>query len=352
MSISTLKNDHAFLDETYAVSSYVRDRTEVSFHDSMNNLFIPAEERVEIEKRMQKIRRRRKNFVENIDGQRSVPYYRPVQTKEYDELLSKLSEANSNLRMLSNNLKYVYPLTPKTIIQYRKPTYQKVVKFFNQLPAKEQAQFYVIRGYKLSKFEPNIIPRRQVELRTSLKPYYSKESYHLNEVEAELQRTLLKLKNSAINATKAGQNARVKAINYKVRKLAQISSIVSRLNGKYLLYGKILKGVKCEIEINGISYIWPKYLLGNFSHQSEHWYNHSLLNANTVSYPKTLETFPILEVDKYHLFCEESIEALQLRKGLSDHIWRKFRPFSHYEMKLSKEYPQKNSTGFPYEYFR
>ncbi len=318
----------------------------------MKNIFILPERRSEIKKRMSAIRRKRTAKIDHLDGTRYVSSSRIVQTKEYGELGNELVLAEQRVNKLSSNLKYVYPLTPKTILQYREDTFEKVVEFYEGLSMKEKSQFFSIQDNKLVNFAPDQPPVGKVSLETRLKPYYSKELFSVEEVTSELSRTIEKLKKSVLNSKKNGQKARASLTSRYLRKLIHNLSIIDRLNKKFSPHGRKLKGVDTQLVLGGTSYQWPKYIIGDFKSCS---FGSSIQKKievnNTVSLPTHLQAFPALEAGRFHLFFDKSYDALKIMDNISEHEWRKFRPFNHYEKTLSKEYPSKNSITFPFDFF-
>jgi hypothetical protein len=156
-----------------------------------------------------------------------------------------------------------------------------------------------------------------------------------------------KLTKSAANAQRNGQRQRQREIMYKIRKLEHLKLLISRLARRFDIYGRKLKGVHAEINVAQKFIPWPKVLIGNFTTQTSNSSSClcNILHAHTVSILPSGEV-PTLQSEGIHIFCQDVTQTSQLIKSLSEHELNKFRPFSHYGMKMSPEYPFKNSIGF------
>ncbi|GGF84179.1 hypothetical protein GCM10011338_40580 [Alteromonas lipolytica] len=341
ISVSDLKRDMPFLDETFVIASAVRTWAEFENLDILENMVFPKVERQKIKDKMRAIVR---TYLPSLRG-------KAIMSPDYRNLQRLLDEEDKKLGEVKSIYAHVYPRSPKVILQYIKEKAPIIPAFFNQLPHSEQVQFKVICNNELIDYSPEAAPQGQSELQTRLKPYFGSQSFTVDEIKLQVKRSIVKAESAVRNAQENSQKQREKKASYKIRKLTQALSILERISRNTIIYGKKLKGVKSYIIVNGKTFPWPKYLLGNFKFQNRYvdGFNQSLLYLHSIVLPNT-EEIPVLAIDNTFLFCEDATHYFDIKKVLSPHEFNKFRAFSHYEISLSPEYPVRNSIAFPYSY--
>ncbi len=338
--MSALKQKLAFVDESYAVASDVRKITQIENNKWIEDSVLSSEDRRAIIKKQREIKRSLGRRIGRVVH------------AEYEELEQKIIDADSKISALNNIYKRVKPLSEKTILQFNHRYDGLIETFFEALTESERSKFKVLVDGDLVNFGESQKFLSPSVLNTKLKPYFSSPKYSIEEVICSLEDLIRKNELAEKQSIQHSQRDRAALAAYKIRKTKHALQIVKRIEHLDNVYGKKLKGVKTFIKTEKGELPWPKYLLGNFKLCS---YNaissfDSILNSNTVALPLINEV-PLLQFGSMFLFSTDISIFFDIRKALSAHEFSKFRAFSHYESRLSKEYPVKNSIGFPYSYF-
>ena len=340
VEMSALKQKLAFVDESYAVASDVRKITQIENNKWIEDSVLSSEDRRAIIKKQREIKRSLGRRIGRVVH------------AEYEELEQKIIDADSKISALNNIYKRVKPLSKKTILQFNHRYDGLIETFFEALTESERLRFKVLVDGDLVSFGESQKFLSPTELNTKLKPYFSSPKFSVEEVICSLENSIRKNELAEKQSIKHSQKDRAALAAYKIRKTKHALKIVKRIEHLDNVYGKKLKGVKTFIKTEKGELPWPKYLLGNFkacSYSGISSFN-AILNSNTVALPHINEV-PLLQFGSMFLFSTDISIFFDIRKVLSAHEFNKFRAFSHYESKLSKEYPVKNSIGFPYSYF-
>jgi hypothetical protein len=344
--ISEIKRHVPFIDETFVIASSVRHRTEIKPLTLLEDIVLPKSERTHIQSEMRSIRKLfgRTNW-------RTQRAQRAQRDERHVYLARKLREADEGIRILKGIYARTSPLSAKLVIQYKMEKHGHTLNWFNSLSSSERKKVKVVHDGVLVDYKAEIKPERIVKLCTQLKPYFSNKELSSDMVFSRLDTIKQKLQISINNSIKNRQHFRRKEAEYKLRKLISFISIVARLIRSMEIYGKTIEGVKSHVKIDGKAFPWPQYLVGNFESVDAGFLslNSSILTEHSVIIPASGEV-PIASFDTLHLFCRNNKETLSALKLLSEHELNKFQAFSHYEISMSREYPLKNSIGFPYFY--
>lgn len=340
VKISELKQNLGFVDESYVVASDVRKITQLENNHWIEESVLPREDRRTITNRQREIKRRL--------GRRIGP----VVNTEYKELEHKIINSDSRITALNNIYKYVKPLSKKTILQFNQRHVGLIKEFFEELTEPERLKFKVLDDGDLVNFDESKKLLSPNELNTKLKPYFSSLKLSVEQVICSLEDLIRKSELAEKQSIQHSQKERAALASYNIRKTKHALQIVKRIQHLDNVYGKKLKGVKTFIKTEKGERPWPKYLVGNFKLCSFNAVSSldSILNSNTVALPHISEV-PLLQFGSMFLFSTDISVFFDIRKTISAHEFNKFRAFSHYESRMSKEYPVKNSIGFPYSYF-
>lgn len=339
-SLDELKLHLKFVDETFTISSGMRKRTTIKNAEIIESIFLTKAARKEIENEKRAIRRKR-----------GTARWDEPKDDRYRHLENVLREANKRISYMIGIYRYVYPLSPKTVLQYEQEMHELLANEIAKLPYSEQRQVKLFHEGKLIEYSREVIPKGVVQLDTSLSPYYSNEKLTIAQIKNRLESAKVKIHSAILNAAKNGQAQRRKRAEYKLRKAEHALSLIARLDRKVVLYGRYLKGVKSFVILDGKTYNWPKYLIGNFKEARTYVasFNAMLISKHSVVIPSSGEV-PVIATEAIHLFCSEPSKTLEAINLMSEYEYKKFRPFSHYEVRMSEQYPLKNSIAFPYFY--
>jgi hypothetical protein len=351
MTFIDIKKECIFLDETFVKSSNVRRDVNVQNTKLLRRTHLSGDDH-------RRLSKERTSFYRKVIrvSDRQSPRFNEVshiqfvsnpQATRFKEVGRILNDAEIDIEPSIDNYKFVYPLSKKTVIQYDEKKHDLIAHACERQDTKEKQQVKILRDGELVDYCKTIKPSGKHTLKTKLSPYYDHHQLSVEEVIGHNELVSSKLIKSAENAQRNGQRQRQCDIMCKIRKLKHLKLMIFRLARRFDIYGRKLKGVKAEINVAQKFIPWPKVLIGSFKTRASSissWHD-TILHTHTVSILQSGEV-PALQCEGIHIFCEDVTQTSQLIKSLSQHELNKFRAFSHFGMKMSPEYPFKNSIGF------
>jgi hypothetical protein len=357
--IKRIKAKTVFLDESFVVCSRVRDRVILSnlssdkITDDLYGLdnFNALNDEMKIETKKSRFR-----TMGEINGKKVARLINLPESQKLKELESEVRSIKNDVRALQSNYRYVHPLSPKLIIGYQPKIDKELLELYTlkqalnvTSPTAMHSPLMQIQNGELVKYYPGE-PIEQYRLSTVLKPYYAKKILSYPELEEEFCNQTSKLQTSFHKAKKACQNDRCKLISRKLKSIEQVNYLMKKWENKYNLFGQKLSGVKTNLKADGHLIDWPDHLVASII-EKDHLYDlrygrNSVVSSFEVSaqYNKRI---PIIALGRLHIFTDNLADTVDICRSLSEHLVKKFRPFSVYDHKLDPHYPSHNSIWWP-----